>query len=470
MKNLIKSLPILIITSLFIISCSKNDELEVPDELKVNDFVWKGMNQFYLWQPEAPNLVDNRFGSQGDLNSFLSGKSPEGVFNLVRIDQTIDRFSYIFSDYNQLESFLSGTGLNNGVDFGLKFKTGSTTEIFGWVRYIIPNSDASIKNIQRGRIFYAINGTPLTVSNYRSLLANNSYTMNFADFDNGAITPNGQSLFLTKTVLPENPVLINTVINQGANRIGYLVYNGFYQQYETQLNNAFATLKAQNVTHLILDLRYNSGGAVVTANRLASMITGQFSGQIFAREQWNPKMQTYWSQNNPSQFENRFTSTISSGAGISSLNLSKVIILTTKSTASASELIINGLKPYIQVVQIGDVTVGKNVGSITLYDSPTFGSSGRSSKHKYAMQPIVFKTVNASGFGDYQTGLVPTVSQVENLGNLGVLGDLTEPLLQTALNYIQVNGRLSQQQPAFDTFISVPDIAPIVNEMYLKLE
>ncbi len=473
MKNTLKLVAIFIPFILFTISCSKNDDLSIPAELQVNDFVWKGLNQFYLWQPDAPNLRDDRFGNQGDLNTFLKTyNDPTNLFNALRIDPNIDRFSVIFSDYNTLEGILSGTTKNNGVDYGLKYKTSNSTDIFGWVKYIIPNSDASTKNIQRGKIFYAINGTPLTASNYKSLLANDTYIMNFADFDNGNITPNGQSVMLTKTTLSENPVLINTVINQGAKRIGYLVYNGFYPNFESQLNTAFANLKAQNATHLILDLRYNSGGSIATASRLASMITGQFNGQIFARQQWNPKMQVYWSNNNASQFDTRFTTTLSDGTGINSLNLSKVIVLTTKSTASASELVINGLKPYVQVIQIGDVTVGKNVGSITVYDSPNFGSAGRNPNHKYAMQPIVLKTVNASGFGDYQTGLVPTTLQVEDLGNLGILGDVTEPLLQTALNYIQANGRMQPHQPEhiFEQCKDAKDLEPLQNEMYLELK
>ena len=153
MKNILK----LILFSLFITivstSCSKNDDLAVPSELQVNDFVWKGLNQFYLWQSDAPNLLDNRFNNQSDLNNYLKTfNDPINLFNTLRIDPNIDRFSYIFSDYNTLEGLLSGTTKNNGVDFGLKYKTGSTTDIFGWVKYIIPNSDASTKNIQRGKI------------------------------------------------------------------------------------------------------------------------------------------------------------------------------------------------------------------------------------------------------------------------------------------------------------------------------
>jgi carboxyl-terminal processing protease len=454
------------------LSCQK-DELSVPSDLKINDFVWKGMNLYYLWQLDSPNLADNRFGNQSDLNNFLSGYTdPKVLFNSLRIDNTIDRFSYITSDYTVLEGILSGNTLNNGVDYGLRYVSGNSGPVFGWVRYIIPNSDAASKNIHRGDIFYAINGTALTGDNYQSLLSGNTYTLNLANYNNGAITPNGQSVTLTKTQLPENPVFINTVINQGTNKIGYLMYNGFFSGYETQLNNAFGQLQAQGITHLILDLRYNSGGSIATATRLASMITGQFPGQVFAKQQWNNKLENYWSQNNPNSLYNYFTTTLGNGNQLNRLNLNKVYILTSRSTASASELVINGLKSHIQVVQIGDKTTGKNVGSVTLYDSPTFSSQGRSAAHKYAMQPIVLKTVNSAGFGDYQLGLPANIPFLEDYGNLGELGNPTEPMLAQALTTILSGGRLSNQNNVkkFNYCGDIKSIEPLRNEMYVELK
>ena len=469
MKNYLKYAVVFSISIISFLGCTKDDDLYVPNELKINDFVWKGMNQYYLWQNDVSNLRDDRFGSQADLNSFLATyTNPATLFQNLRVATILDKYSVIYSDYSVLEGILSGTTKNNGVDYGLKFNSGSTTDLFGFVQYVLPNSDAAAKNVRRGQLFYAINGTSLTLSNYRALLANDTYTMNFADFDNGAITPNGQSVSLTKAVLSENPVFLNTVINQGSKRIGYLVYNGFFAGYENELNAAFGQLKSQNITHLILDLRYNSGGSISTSARLSSMITGQFSGQLFAKQQWNGKMQNYWLQTNPGQLNTNFTNTLGNGSGINNLNLTKVYVLTSRGTASASELVINGLKPYIQVVQIGDVTIGKNVGSVTLYDSPNFSSAGRSAAHKFAMQPIVLKTINAAGFGEYQSGLQPNILQLEDLGNAGVLGNVNEPLLKTALNAIMAAGKSSgTQQQNVKVFTDAPKVNDLEDEMYL---
>ena len=450
-------------------SCSDMDDNAVPTSLEVKDFVWKGMNLYYLWQADVPDLADNRFANQTQLNAFTATfSSPEELFNHLRVPSPTDRFSVIFSDYTVLEGVLSGNTLNNGMDYGLKYTDASQTSVLGWVRYIIPNSDAATKDIHRGDIFYAIDGVPLTKDNYRTLLASNTYTVNLADYSNVGgvvtLTPNGQSVSLTKTNLAENPILMSNVINQGTHNIGYLMYNGFYASYDSQLNAVFGSFVSQNVTDLVLDLRYNSGGSVATATKLASMITGQFSGQLFSKEQWNAKAQAYFLANNPGSLDNKFVS------GLNGLHLNKVYILTTKATASASELVVNCLKPYIEVIQIGDLTTGKNVGSITLYDSPTFAKTNVNPHHKYAMQPIVLKIVDKNGFGDYTSGIIPTTSLPENLAALGVLGDVNEPLLNAAINQIIASGKMLPQIPSVieRDFTDAKTINPLGSEMYVE--
>jgi len=450
-----------------VISCSEDLD-DNPRSTSVNDFVWKGLNQYYFWLADSPDLADNRFETTAQYQDFVeSFDSPEAIFNHLLVAPEIDRYSVIFSDYTALEQALSGTQKNNGVDFELRLKNGSTTELFGWVRYILPNSDAASKPIARGDIFYAVNGINLTTSNFRSLLGSDNYTLNMANFNNGLISPNGNSVSLTKTNFSENPVYLRKVITQGSQKIGYLMYNGFFSAFDAELNAAFAFFQGEGITHLVLDLRYNSGGSVNTATRLASMITGQFNNQIFAKQQWNAKFQALFSAE---QLLNRFTSTLENGNSINSLNLNKVYVLTTKRSASASELVINGLKSYIDVIQIGDATAGKNVGSVTVYDSPTFRKQNVNPAHKYAMQPIVLKIANNDNFSDYVDGLPPTVEQLEDIGNLGVIGETSDPLLQTALQYIQANGRIRSVQPdkTFQHFQDSKSMRRFGTEMYLE--
>jgi C-terminal processing protease CtpA/Prc len=479
MKTIFKSVLLLFVLAFSLQSCEDQDDVAAPASLQVNDFIWKGLNQYYLWQADVPNLADSRFNNnQEALNSFLRGYSePEDLFqdllnkpiSKFPKGQAIDRFSWIVDDYTVLEQELQGTSKNDGVDFRLSYKPNSTTDLVGYVRYIIPNSDASKKDIKRGDLFTAVNGTQLTVSNYQSLLAADSYSLNMVTYDGTNFVSTGKTVALVKTTLDENPIFINKIITSGSHKIGYLMYNGFYANYDTQLNTAFAELKAQGITDFVLDLRYNGGGSIQTATRLASMITGQFTNKVFSKERWNDKINGYFQINDPESLTNKFVDKID-GAAINSLNMTKIYIITTGGTASASELVINGLVPYISVVQVGETTVGKNVGSVTLYDSPTFGKANRNPNHKYAMQPLVLKIVNAADFGEYTDGLKPNVEQAERISNLGVLGDPSEPLLNAVLT--QIGGATTKKTQeergvVLKAFTDVKAMNGIRNQMYI---
>lgn len=473
MKKIKLLLASLVLAAFAFQGCEDMDDNAVP----VNDFIWKGLNLYYLWQENVPNLADDRFANQEQLNNFLEGYgSPESLFESLLYRQypdgsKADRFSVIFSDFRVLENVLQGVSTSNGVEFGLVYADESQTNIFGYVRYILPGTDAAAKNIQRGDIFYAVNGQQLTASNYSSLLGQDSYTLSLGDMVDGAVVPNGETVALTKAEYSEDPVYTVKVIdNGGGQKIGYLMYNGFYANYDAELNSAFGELKAAGVSELVLDLRYNGGGSIRTASYLASMITGQFTGELFAKQQWNSKLQAYYEDKNPAALVNLFSDKLSEGTAINHLNLSRVYILATGSTASASELVINCLKPYVNVTLIGTTTVGKNVGSVTLYDSPDFTKKDVNGSHRYAMQPIVLRTVNKDGFGEYSDGIAPTIEHKEDFANLGVLGDPTEPLLAEAI--ARINGTSSPDRRGapklFQSFKSNKEMRRFGTEMYVE--
>jgi len=479
MKTILRSVLLIFLLAFSLQSCEDEDDVAAPADLQVNDFVWRGLNQVYLWQADVPNLADDRFANKDAFNSFLAGYSkPEELFeDLLNKPvskypiNAIDRFSWIVDDYTVLEQELNGISKNNGVDFRLTRVSEGSNDLVGYVRYIIANSDASTKDVKRGYFFTAVNGTKLTASNYEALLLNSdSYTLNFADYNGSAFVLNGKSVSLTKTTLEENPILINKVINSNEHKIGYLMYNGFYADYDARLNEAFGELKAQGVTDLVLDLRYNGGGSVRTATRLASLITGQFDGKIFSKRQYNIKLMASMSTAELETLNDRFVNNID-GTALNSLNLSKVYILTTDNTASASELVINGLKPYINVVQIGETTIGKNVGSFTVYDSETLTKTKVNPNHKYAMQPLVLKIANSEDFGDYTSGLTPTYLQQEFVTSYGVLGETNEPFLATAIS--KITGATAKRiqddkKLVLPYFSDSKKINGVRNEMYLE--
>jgi len=241
---------------------------------------------------------------------------------------------------------------------------------------------------------------------------------------------NDINIELQKVPLIKNPVHHYSTLNYSGGKIGYLMYNQFVSNYDDYLKTIFSEFKSNSVDELILDLRYNPGGSINSAIVLASLITGQFENEIFNTEQWNNDIQNYWLNNNPEYLINRFMSFQSS------LNLSRVFILTTRSSASASELIINCLKPYINVIQIGTTTYGKYQASVTLYDSENFSNQNVNRSHNYALQPLVLKTLNANGVTDYYNGISPDYEYEERAFDMGQVGDINEPMLNFTFGII----------------------------------
>ena len=431
---------------LFFSSCSNDDGIALNNE--VNDFVWKGLNDFYLWKDDVANLADTKDDSQNDYFSFLNNAGePEDLFeSLLYQPNTIDKYSWIEDDYIELEQRFSGVSKSNGVDFQLVRLSGSD-DLFGYVKLILPNSDAVGKNIKRGDMFLEVDGQQLTINNYRQLLfgENDTYTLGLAKIENNIIDTTGETVSLTKEVYTENPVYITKTFNKNGKNIGYLMYNRFTANFDEQLNNAFGELKAAGINELILDLRYNRGGSGDSATYMASMITGQFNNQLFAKERWNAKWQNILETQAPHFLVNNFTNEIIKKddqgnvifqAAINSLNLTKLYVIVTNDSASASELVINGLLPYLSsVTLIGEKTEGKYIGSISLYDSDNFFRTGNNlnPNHRYVMQPITLEVQNKLGEND-KDGFDPDIVLPEDITNMGVLGEESDPLFDRALN------------------------------------
>ena len=172
------------------------------------------------------------------------------------------------------------------------------------------------------------------------------------------------------------------------------------------------------------------------------MITGQFNNEVFITQAYN-------ADRNPEfQTDRNFNNQIGNGSAINSLGLTRVFVLTTSSTASASELILSGLDPYIEVVQIGTNTSGKFEGSFLLYDAPApnFSRSQANPNHRYVMLPLVLRSINANGLTDYFDGFTPDIEIAEDFANLGQLGFPGEPLFDIALEEITQTRSAARQR------------------------
>lgn len=481
MKNAFKY-PIRIYSFLlliFFLTNCKKDPAPVAEATDVNKFVYNGLKDYYLWSDQIPNLAATKYTNKDDLNAFLNTYSDPNVLftSLLYQYKTIDKWSFIVDDSKIIDNWIQGISETMGFDFMLA-RVGTAGDVFGFVRYIYKGSPAEKAGIKRGDLFMKVDGTQLTVDNYQTLLfTKTTYTLSMATISGNTISLNGKTVPMTAIQMQENPIQLDTVMQVGTNKVGYLVYNGFNSDFDIQLNEVFKKFKDAGIDQLVLDLRYNGGGSVQTAIYLASMIHGTSTSEIFLKQQYNTGLQNYLiSTDGAASLNQSFTDKIVKTATtpetpINTLNLNKLYVLTSDNTASASETLINSLKPYMQIFDVGINTAGKYVGSITIKDWDENGNVNPN--NNWAMQPIVVKIANANGVSDFVDGLVPDYKAEEDIANLLPFGDPNETLLRVALNKIQglpLTGKkpLKSEELGLKKVFDSQDSKPFSKQMYIN--
>lgn len=421
-------------------------------------FVWNAMNYWYFWQGDVPDLADNRFADDAALQKYLKGFSDAKSLyeNLLYSD---DQFSFFIDNYETFQQSQQGVSKSFGYQYGL-VRIGSSSNIFGYVQYVLPDSPAENAGLQRGDLFTSVDGTQLTDTNYRDLLqGKTSYELSLAKIENDTISETGETVQMDAVTLTEDPVFLSEVIDTSSTKVGYLMYNAFHTNTHQELNDVFGDFKSQGIDELVLDLRYNGGGAGVTSRTLASLISGVDSSNVFSEYSYNSKRSAVYNRSvnfveEVPIFDDQ--GNYQSSEAMNSLGIDRVYVLTDYGTASASEVLINGLEPYMQVVLIGGQTVGKDQGSYTLYDAPApyLDESKANPDHKIAIQPIVLKVVNTNG-RDYPDGFMPDyeVNELNYLeGGLPPLGTSDDPLLGKALELITGEQQMARTAQATDRF------------------
>lgn len=420
---------------LFVVSaCDKNDPAPSPNE-HVNSWILENMQYWYYWSSEIPDNPD---------------KSPEPEPFFESLLKSDDRFSWIQEDFTELLSSLRGVTKEAGFEFALYRESADNNNVIGQILYIKANSPASTAGLKRGDTFSKINGTQVTIDNYQDLLSqfsqNHSLTYKALDFE-AKTFGSDQTINIVPVEYAENPNYLDKVFTYNDRTIGYYVYNLFSEgattgtkEYKTQMDNIFASFKGQNITDLIIDLRFNSGGAETAAQNLASLVSnGLGSETVFVRHEYNDAVEEDIKTDpnlGPGFLTVPFALKMQSVGG--QLRDNRVYILTGDRTASASELIINGLKPFMDVYLVGGTTVGKNVGSISIYDE-------EDPDNKWGMQPIVVKLFNNQDQSDYSQGFTAQIPDDDNSLYLYPLGDPRETLLNKALVQITGLGSIGRQ-------------------------
>ncbi|MDR0976566.1 MAG: PDZ domain-containing protein [Prevotellaceae bacterium] len=459
-----------LLTGLALISllgaCDKKDDPTPPDVPSANrtatqEWIESTLREHYLWFSEIPASanLDYSLDDEPFFTSLLSSKdgySRNGTHHYFSyMDKITPTRNFIEADYSY------------GFEFaGLRLsKEGK--EIAA-VLYVLPGSPAEEAGLRRGDWILTIDGKKMTTDDeLKALLGGPACTLSIGREP----TLSGGRMTFGETVdnlpLPaaravdDNPVFMHKVITTpGGTKVGYLVYNEFEAgpsgkagdtAYDEQLRRVSNEFLDNGVSEVVLDLRYNNGGLITSGILLCSILQpaaqlGQRLGYLEYNTKHSPRK---------SYFTTNAAQYLKSG---SNLNLRRLFVLTSSTTASASEMVINCLRPFMEVTVIGQTTVGKNVGSEPYTDDTD----------TWEMHPIVCKLTNSEDFGDYSAGFPPssgqTLSEMYQFDNQGYvisvldmlpLGDTNERLLQAALQAIDPAYATSATLPTRST----PDVA-----------
>jgi carboxyl-terminal processing protease len=356
------------------------------------------MLDWYYWSGSSPNpdpggytSVDTYYGA---LKYGGNGSVPA------------DRWSYLQDSASYSQFFEEGRTLGYGL-----FVNGIELQLPLKVRMTEPLSPAATAGLQRGDTIVSVNGRSaadlIDANDFAMLNPSREGEQLTLEIESGGVT---RSVVLTAATYTLTPVPVTRVLDlPGGVKAGYLVMKDFITQAEAPLADAFAQFRAAGAGELILDLRYNGGGRISTANFLASQIAGALhSGKLFTELRYNAAH---------SSSTSRYQLDAAPAPAFG-----RVVVITGSRTCSASELIVNGLRPHVPVVTVGAASCGKPFGFNPVTSCATTFSA------------VNFQSYNASGEGDYYAGIAATCAASDDFS--GALGDPAEKLTAAASSYL----------------------------------
>ncbi len=380
----------------------------VSQNLTVRDI----MDEHYLWYRFIPDVDPARF------------RSPEAYLDAIRYRPLDETFSYVTSRaateaYYSNSQFI-GLGLSPRVN-------GSEMRLV----QVFDGSPAEAAGLARGHRILEINGRSVE----RIIAAGDlgeAWGPNSIGTEVSVVyetrTGERRGARMVKRLVTIPTVSLTRVFDLDGRKTGYFELRNFVEPSYEALDRAIASLREAGVSELVLDLRYNGGGLVDVAVYLASLIGGAATrGQVLGEMLHNDK--------NASEKE-----TIRFRSASSGLELMRIVVVTTRASASASELVINGLRPYLPVVIVGDTTYGKPVGQYG------FNFCDKT------LAAVAFSIVNSRGEGDYFGGIPANCVAADDIEH--DMGDEAEASLAEALHFVRsgacstsVSSSLGQPSP-----------------------
>ena len=434
-----KSIFSLACLTLLLASCNKQNPEHTSDPVLYysNTFAYNVMSTYYLWKDEVASQLKNW------------GLYDDAVAKVESSRYSADKWTTLYEDYTNFESQVTGNGKSFGLDFGLFWADEAKTRIGAVVNFTYDGGPAQKAELGRGDIILTIDGQEMTKDNYSSLAGK--------FYEGGSVSLglyDGRNVSLTAVQMYENPVHTAITFDHGGKKYGYLHFTGFTLDACKDLEEAFRTFKEEGIQELILDLRYNGGGYAYTATALASMIAPAEvvkAKKVFNRDVYNDLLAD--DLDSETLFSDEFSYTSSAGNKMIvkplevNPGVSHLWVIVSGNTASASEALICGLKPYMDVTLVGRTTYGKFCGGNLVPAGEWFDSvkrsnpsttldcdAGKAALPHWGIYVITSRYADCNGVTlSMPSGIPADVAAQDNPFDGAELGTLTETMLSVVL-------------------------------------
>lgn len=383
-----------------------------------NEWMYQQMKKYYRWNETMP--------TQGNLSV-----PPKEYFS--KLLQKDDVFSYAL---HPAMPDTAPQSLRRKFGFEITF-VAFEGKYYGVILYVLEDSPAKNNGLKRGQLITQINGTDLNQGNYdnlyKNMIASAQLNLRIKSYSTQSGFSSSKDISLLSGFTFLQPITYQVIADKNI-KIGYIQIPHFDVGQAQQFLQIFQELKNKAITELVLDLRYNGGGDISSATALSIALAPNVrASDLFI---------TFEGNKNGGNVNHSFKQALESNESQISFealqnahpSINKVYVLCGNRTASASELIINNLKPYMDVVTIGEKTIGKDVAGFPIEDNRITGIKG------WVLYPSIYKLFNANHEGNYSKGIEPSIylSEIQEL-EVYNLGNRSEVLLSTALGLISGN-------------------------------
>lgn len=422
---------------------SLNDNTSLSLEiLYANMFGKEAMSYFYYWNTDILNDL-----MQWDIET---NEDPIGTVDQIRYhegDKYIDKWTMMTNDVEAFNNSVEGISTTFGWNLTVYRLYENSNQCVGVINYVSAGSPAEQAGLKRGDIIGQLNGENITTENYLELIYASSLTIELITIDreNQSIKPSGEEVELNAITMYENPILCDSIYEFNGKKVGYLAYTSFDMNAIPQLVEIGKEFKAEGVSELVLDLRYNGGGYVITENVLASMFAPQAAvdaQEIFEKEVYNDILMEAYQKNGIDlntrfKTEHTFSDINGNQQQISTkdanIGLDKVYGIISSNTASASESLLGGLMPYMDVELIGSASHGKYCTGV-IFSGDSFYENCPDEIKNWGIYVMVSIYQNAAGETPCMPdGLQPDIQVTDEQIPTYQLGNVNEPLLRAAL-------------------------------------